>query len=641
MRLEKAIFVNRAPFERLELDFDDSNIFLLSGINGRGKTTILSHIVDSFYELAKEGYSNEFEDAPNKYYRISSNLYTLDSRKPSIVYFRFRMKNGIKNDYIDIRGNCKEDEYLALLPIENTIPYSKIKSTLERSNCTKYWEKSERKDSTEVFSKSIMTYFPAYRYEQPFYLNDPYKTELSFQKDMQFSGYLENPIEVSSDIPQIANWMMDIVLDSELYHGSTSIILKDVNAILTHILFPKNGKSVRIGIGPRSYGAQRLAVVNTVDSLSLYPSIFLMSSGELALLSEFVELVKQADKLGKTCSGVDGIVLIDEIDKHLHIQLQKEVLPLLIAKFPNIQFIVTSHSPFFSLGLAGSSEVIKSVIFDMDYNGCKCAAQNNELYQEVYRMMIAENDQYARKYDELSKQIQQATKPLIITEGKTDWKHLKAAMEALQITDLDIEFHECEDSIGDKKLEGLLPDFVRTANSRKMIAIFDRDNGDLFKTRPNFKTDPYIEIGRNVYAMSIPLVNQQEYGDSISIEHYYKKKDLLKEDEYGRRLFLGSDFFNSGSSKDGKYQTKYSGIQNKIKVNGIIDDKVYDRVNDIEEKVNLAMTKNDFAMKVYEKTEFAKDFDFSEFSHIFDVIRSIVGCHSADLQENTLELITP
>ena len=58
--LEKAIFVNRAPFEHLELDFKESGINVLAAINGRGKTTILSHITDAFYELAKKVFYNEF-----------------------------------------------------------------------------------------------------------------------------------------------------------------------------------------------------------------------------------------------------------------------------------------------------------------------------------------------------------------------------------------------------------------------------------------------------------------------------------------------------------------------------------------------------------------------------------------------------
>lgn len=50
---------------------------------------------------------------------------------------------------------------------------------------------------------------------------------------------------------------------------------------------------------------------------------------------------------GESLSKCDyqGIVLIDEIEKHLHIELQKRILPFLTEFFPNIQFIVTTYSP--------------------------------------------------------------------------------------------------------------------------------------------------------------------------------------------------------------------------------------------------------------------------------------------------------
>lgn len=207
MRLKKALFINRAPFDKLELDFDDSNVFLLSGINGKGKTTILSYIVDAFYELAKKGYYNEFENNFNKYYRVSSVLYSLNRQAFSIVYLRFITKDGKENDYIDIHGNITEEEYCAALGIDNPIPFSNISNDLEKNNNLKYWRNHSEKDSREIFSAELMTYFPAYRYEQPYYLNTPYKPELEFSIDMGFAGYLKNPIEVTSDFPKIANWI--------------------------------------------------------------------------------------------------------------------------------------------------------------------------------------------------------------------------------------------------------------------------------------------------------------------------------------------------------------------------------------------------------------------------------------------------
>lgn len=53
-----------------------------------------------------------------------------------------------------------------------------------------------------------------------------------------------------------------------------------------------------------------------------------------------------------------GIVLIDEIDLHLHPKLQKEIVIQLSDTFPNIQFIVTTHSPIPMLGAPVNSVFI-------------------------------------------------------------------------------------------------------------------------------------------------------------------------------------------------------------------------------------------------------------------------------------------
>ncbi len=44
--------------------------------------------------------------------------------------------------------------------------------------------------------------------------------------------------------------------------------------------------------------------------------------------------------------NIEGIVLIDELETHLHIELQKKIMPFLTKFFPRIQFIVTTHSPY-------------------------------------------------------------------------------------------------------------------------------------------------------------------------------------------------------------------------------------------------------------------------------------------------------
>lgn len=138
MYLEKIIFDNRAPFEHLEIDFKNSGVNVITAINGKGKTTILSHITDAFYELARPAYPQEFEGRENKLYRVSSSLYNINSSKPSIVYFRFKDGEDIY-DYIDIGGNCTKDQYDNTINVNGKIDYNSFQTGLVQQNFAKYW----------------------------------------------------------------------------------------------------------------------------------------------------------------------------------------------------------------------------------------------------------------------------------------------------------------------------------------------------------------------------------------------------------------------------------------------------------------------------------------------------------------------
>ncbi len=70
----------------------------------------------------------------------------------------------------------------------------------------------------------------------------------------------------------------------------------------------------------------------------------------LDLLLRFTEQQDVSD-----ISDFVGTVLIDEIDLHLHPKMQKEIIVQLSATFPNIQFIVTTHSPIPMLGAPTNS----------------------------------------------------------------------------------------------------------------------------------------------------------------------------------------------------------------------------------------------------------------------------------------------
>ena len=87
-----------------------------------------------------------------------------------------------------------------------------------------------------------------------------------------------------------------------------------------------------------------------------------MSRGYAAVLDIINDLIIRMEaKSGLRAEfDMEGIVLVDEIETHLHLELQKKILPILTTLFPNIQFIITTHSPFIL------SSLDNAVIYDLE-----------------------------------------------------------------------------------------------------------------------------------------------------------------------------------------------------------------------------------------------------------------------------------
>ena len=64
--------------------------------------------------------------------------------------------------------------------------------------------------------------------------------------------------------------------------------------------------------------------------------------------------------------NVEGIALIDELETHLHIELQRKILPFLVTFFPRVQFIVSTHSPYVLTSISDATifDLEKKVSFD-------------------------------------------------------------------------------------------------------------------------------------------------------------------------------------------------------------------------------------------------------------------------------------
>ncbi|WP_298139244.1 AAA family ATPase [Flavobacterium sp.] len=86
-----------------------------------------------------------------------------------------------------------------------------------------------------------------------------------------------------------------------------------------------------------------------------------LSDGYSSILGIIAELIIRMERKSSKIYKLSGLVLIDELETHLHISLQRKVLRILTTLFPNLQFIVTTHSPFIL------NSIENAVVYDMEY----------------------------------------------------------------------------------------------------------------------------------------------------------------------------------------------------------------------------------------------------------------------------------
>ena len=133
-----------------------------------------------------------------------------------------------------------------------------------------------------------------------------------------------------------------------------------------------------------------------------------LSDGYSSLLAILTELVLRMEAHNANVYDMQGVVLIDEIETHLHVDLQKKILPFLVDFFPRIQFIVTTHSPFVLSSLSNA------VICDLEKN---FVTQDLSAYS--YDALIEsyfDNDKYSQEIKDKLKEFEILSKKATLSE---------------------------------------------------------------------------------------------------------------------------------------------------------------------------------------------------------------------------------
>jgi len=214
--------------------------------------------------------------------------------------------------------------------------------------------------------------------------------------------------------------------------------------------------------------------------------------------------------------------------------------------------------------------------------------------------------------------------PILYGEGKTDWKHLKAALHYFQrnneFKDFIVQFHTYEDGleINNNELLKICEATSRTKfHTSKVICLFDRDNKGINKKTVEIGKD-YKCWGNNVYSVLLPIPLHRNF-EEICIEHYYLDEDIKRVDKNGRRLFLSNEFDqNSGKHiNENLIYIKRNYLQSNYP--RILDSNV---VNP-DTGTKHALPKNDFADYIINQDERFDSINFEHFRNLFKLLDEI------------------
>ena len=334
---------------------------------------------------------------------------------------------------------------------------------------------SNEKTIKEEMRKGAYAFFPASRREQPDWLNPKsLKVGMNASINRRSNDELDKPIWVETCAEENISWILDVFLDSlvdlqpqfqkwegrdfvfreinssEFQELRNSILLRqgrqNVESILQEILQDETAELI---LNYRNIGASRISI--KMSNGRTIPALQSLSEGQSQLFHLFTTIIRYGERTDLNRSirlhDITGIVVIDEIDAHLHPTLQHSVVPKLIKLFPKVQFIISSHSPLFLLGMEKTFNPDGVTILKLP-NGDRISSEDYPEFRSAFEYYQA-TDYFE---DEVEKRFARGTKPLVLTEGPLDPRYIQAALVKLGHQELlnsfDIEFVGIEDEKG-------------------------------------------------------------------------------------------------------------------------------------------------------------------------------------------------
>ena len=460
MYAKRIQFINCGPIDRLDISFpfhgDSPKPVLLVGANGSGKSIFLSHIVNGLLVGQGLAYPDTPEVEGRKVYKVRSPSYIKTGE--TFYFAKVDFEEGLSVEELVLQRR-KQD----LTDVPRGITDTDARSLWEKTDPNENqsyltFPTSRSKDIENVFSMNCVLYFPPNRFEDPAWLNlEKLNARAQYMDLKHLQGHTNRKVINYSPLSDIQNWLFEVIYDRSAfelqiqhrilpigntnrqalhtvltgYEGNATSIYDFALRIIEKIT---NIQGTRFGIGLR----HKRTVSLMKDSDLIVPNVFQLSSGETSLLNLFLLILRDYDLSRADLAlleDIRGIVIVDEIDLHLHADHQFQILPELIQMFPKVQFIVTSHSPLFVLGMEKTFGEDGFALYRLPF-GQQISPEEFSEFGSAYRA-FTETEKYS---EDIRQAVKESRKPVLFVEGKTNVKYIGRAAELLGKNDLLSEF---------------------------------------------------------------------------------------------------------------------------------------------------------------------------------------------------------
>jgi len=533
MLFKKIEIENIGPISKIDIEFPKNNDspkpLIIVGENGSGKSIFLSHLVNALIVGKQEVY-DDVEVEKGKVFKYRSPAYIKTGKHYSFSSIEFESGEKIQEWQLP----CSKSEFESQ---QNYTParreWQQIQSTENAHFSSTFNGRSE--NTKKLFKNQCCLYFPVNRFEEPAWLNQHnLKAKANYTDLKKISGYSNRDIICTSPLKKNINWLLDLIFDRQVfeiqttninlpvaqgqpqvpvpvfqgYSGQSTNLYQAVLKVLKVVL--REEGNLRLGAGNRQN--RQISVMK--DEQTWVPNLFQLSTGEVQLINLFLSIIRDYDLSEgqlENLSDIKGIVIIDEIDSHLHTVHQKEVLPQLVNSFPNVQFIISTHAPLFLIGMEEQFGESGFDVINMP-NGERVSPGDFSEFVVAYEAFR----ETARHREEIKHEIEQHSKPVVFVEGDYDIRYLNKAAELLGRADV-LNKIQLKDGVGFGNLDKIWKSYNNSISEvvpNKIILLYDCD------------TNKQDNIKNLVYKRMIPQVAENPI--KIGIENLFSEETIDK-----------------------------------------------------------------------------------------------------------------